>query len=1072
MLDPREAAAGIPYSGLPPEGGELRLFRLDLLRAMQLHKRLVMVLTLLGLAAAVVETVRVWPVYKAESQVYIQPAAPRVLEQGSNNNRWAADAASYESYVQQQVQSVSQPQVLLDALHRLRPGLWQRSGESDQEAAARMGKSIKTERIGSSYQITITAQANSADAAAQIANALAASLIDNVARQQKAGNPERIAMLQEERSRIQSEMNADHTEQEALSKQLGVAAVTPSPTDVFQSENNDLRSALVKARADHDDAAARLASLGGGKSSTSLDAMADEIVATDPGLSSMKQMLEQRRSVLVTQMANLTPNNPQYKQDAAELAQIENTIASHALELRRQVAARIEQRMRADLNRTAEVEEKLNAQVRTLAGTAADSTPRLQRAADLVNDLQRLQNRFSAVDDQLHNLLLENSAPGAAFLSAAAIPPLHPSYGVLLRRALPLALSGFLLATLLAIALHRFDTRIYVAADVERVLGAGPMAQLPELEEVTSGVGEEHFFRLSAALEHAHQQGGLRSCIFTGVGPGVGVSTIAAQVKAILATMGRATTMVDTSGTPPPPATPAEAQTGASTSLVAMQRGNRSTALLQKFAEEKDRPAPALILTDTAPLLISAETEYLARFVDAVIVVIQSGRTTRGQLRAVANTLQRLEVKAAGFVLNRIRLGKADPVFRQAAMDMEQHQRAQLRSGRKEGNLAGFGLPAATDREEEKPDAAPMASLAAENAARAQALGGSAPAAALTATPSPASAESSPAADRFSSAPSAQQPARREYTSQPAPADSAPRVTPLSRNPKSRSERDELAYRYERSLEENRVQRQTAPAPQAERPAATPAAPALSAALNQTPLREQRVELPPVPAPLLPPVPVVAPQQAPSFTEIFSRIESEAAAPPHSPVPAPDLPLPSGPSLTASLTELIAQVKPEMPPAAPPQPAYSASFTALIEQITAAEQKAAPEAIPEAKAAAPQLPHFGSPRNLDLHAGPHDPVDAAVLPEEASAAESAAPQAEFWPPAPAAEFYDSDPLPSTAMERIGPAEILPPRQEPEEPLRETSTTYTPPNMRPWQQEEDEILTLPFKRGQYQGRRRS
>jgi hypothetical protein len=58
------------------------------------------------------------------------------------------------------------------------------------------------------------------------------------------------------------------------------------------------------------------------------------------------------------------------------------------------------------------------------------------------------------------------------------------------------------------------------------------------------------------------------------------------------------------------------------------------------------------------------------------------------------------------------------------------------------------------------------------------------------------------------------------------------------------------------------------------------------------------------------------------------------------------------------------------------------------------------------------------------------------------------------------------------MERIGPAEILPPRQEPEEPLRETSTTYTPPNMRPWQQEEDEILTLPFKRGQYQGRRRS
>ena len=83
------------------------------------------------------------------------------------------------------------------------------------------------------------------------------------------------------------------------------------------------------------------------------------------------------------------------------------------------------------------------------------------------------------------------------------------------------------------------------------------------------------------------------------------------------------------------------------------------------------------MLTDTAPLLISAETEYLARFVDCAIVVVESGVTTRAQFLAAVNTLQRLEVAAVGFVLNRVKLGMADPAFRRSVQDIEKHQHAQ-----------------------------------------------------------------------------------------------------------------------------------------------------------------------------------------------------------------------------------------------------------------------------------------------------------------------------------------------------------------------------------------------------------
>jgi Mrp family chromosome partitioning ATPase len=87
--------------------------------------------------------------------------------------------------------------------------------------------------------------------------------------------------------------------------------------------------------------------------------------------------------------------------------------------------------------------------------------------------------------------------------------------------------------------------------------------------------------------------------------------------------------------------------------------------------------AENLILTDAAPLAFSAETEYLARFVDAAIIVVESGVTTRTQLQQAAATVQRLDVGAVGFVLNRVSLDKADAPFRQSIDQMEDYLRAQ-----------------------------------------------------------------------------------------------------------------------------------------------------------------------------------------------------------------------------------------------------------------------------------------------------------------------------------------------------------------------------------------------------------
>jgi uncharacterized protein involved in exopolysaccharide biosynthesis/Mrp family chromosome partitioning ATPase len=689
-------------------------FRLDLLRSLQMHRGLALSFALIGIGMAVASVARSWPVYFAQSQVYIQPALPKVMEQ-AGGARWAADPITYDSFIQQQVQSATHPDVLLSVLHKLGPDRWQGQNETETAAAERLGRSMDVSRVESSYQISITAHAKDGALSADIANAMAASIVERASREEKAGDSERLEILRQEKDRIQKELESDRTEQESLNAKLGVAAIGAATPDHYDDDIGRLHEELVKARSEHDQAATRLLSMDGEHelSAKALAAESDELIASDPGLISMKTSLNQRRAALITQMANLTPNHPQYKQAAQELAQIDASLEGMTKDLRAKAATRIKQRLSTDLVRTAGMEGRLNAQLGKLAGAAASATPKLQRANDLATDIQRLQTRQSSVEEQLHNLMLEDSTPGAAHLSVTAVTPQHPTNSGLLRKALPMALGGILFGILAALLASNLDTKIYVAADFVHVLGFAPMALLPDFKEVSTGVQEEHLLRLAATIEHAHQLGNLKSCIFTSTGPGTGVTTVSAKVKTILEAMGKPCVLVDASGMLPPQGADFTVKgSHDKQALVASPRGGRSTALLQQLSEEAEGEE-SLVLTDAAPLPISAETEYLARYVDAAIVVVESGVTTRAQLREAADTLQRLNVGSVGFVLNRIGLKKADPAFRNSVRAIEKHLRSQSRSlaRQTERTQAGPAMPALPKAQKvARKEAAPAAS--------------------------------------------------------------------------------------------------------------------------------------------------------------------------------------------------------------------------------------------------------------------------------------------------------------------------------------------------------------------------
>jgi hypothetical protein len=67
-----------------------------------------------------------------------------------------------------------------------------------------------------------------------------------------------------------------------------------------------------------------------------------------------------------------------------------------------------------------------------------------------------------------------------------------------------------------------------------------------------------------------------------------------------------------------------------------------------------------VLLIDADPLPISAYTEYLARGVDASVLLVRSSITTKQELERAARLLERLEVAGVAVILNGMSLERSD----------------------------------------------------------------------------------------------------------------------------------------------------------------------------------------------------------------------------------------------------------------------------------------------------------------------------------------------------------------------------------------------------------------------------
>jgi succinoglycan biosynthesis transport protein ExoP len=522
--------------------------RIDVPRSLRLHKMTATLITLLTLGLGVALAVRHRAMYEATSVVYVSPNFHATLVTNQEQEY------PYDSYIEEQVHSVTKYNVLVDAIGKLKSGVWQAPGESLESAIDRLQHNLNVRRDGQSYQVQITLLGTEPTHLAEIVNAVTESYLEGIKGEEFYGRDERLDSLRQARQEVQNELNDKLHEQTQISQSLGVAVISSDATDQIDAQVAKLRTDLTAAHEQRIQAEAQLSALESGADSPSaaLNSAADEIIAQDPSLLALKSSLSQKRALLLDQLAGMTPNHPLRRTTEEQLAQIETALQQMQTNLRSHAATALEQKLRTDLERATTVEAKLTSDLQSNTHQATHAAPSFQRAQVLKAEITALQTRYATLDERTRNLELESKSPGSVHMfSPARTPtaPLHSNSTIILGMLLPVAL---MVGVGSVVLIDVLDPRVHSGNDIEEILGFSPIGMLFNEKDVTMQVLDECALRLAAGIDQAARTASVHTIVLTSVNAGAGTTSIVESLGSTLAKLGRKTLTIDASGATPP----------------------------------------------------------------------------------------------------------------------------------------------------------------------------------------------------------------------------------------------------------------------------------------------------------------------------------------------------------------------------------------------------------------------------------------------------------------------------------------------------------------------------------------
>ena len=635
------------------------------------------------------------PKYSASASVFVSPvfvanlSAQKELEQKSNYE--------YREYVQQNVRTIDRFDILLDALEHLgkKKSLWEKSKEDDSHAVERLQKALEIQAVPDTYQITVTLEEDHPQGLAEVVNSVVNTYLKKAKAEEFYASDERVKNLTQDRNRLQKEIEAKRARRVAITQALGIGTFSENYVNPYDQLLIDAKESLYDARTAQINSKAQLAAVSESEragGAESLHAAALEMASKDQSLTSLLADQNLRRTQLLTSISGLSPDHPGRKAAERELANLDKARQESSEKLVDSYSDMLLQQRRADAYRTAQVAEKLEAEVAKQASQASWFSSNYQEGIQLGIDLESIGKHLDAIQERIDSISLESRAPGFVRMFSSARPPDSPSKN---RRSKLMALcvvGSLLLGMFVPIGVDTLDPRVHSLRDVERTIGFSPLGWLLDKEEAGPQFAREQVFRLANRLSQDQQGNRSRVFAFTSVKARGGVSSIVSDTARALTRLGVSTLVVEANAYRADPRYRSPDFRGLTILLQSKQsiedaivyggadmpdvipvgdvQNEQSLPDLQNLLEILRQAAEnyQMVLVDIPPILVSADAEFIAHGSDVVVLVIEAESVSKNELQRAGKSLEMLRAPAVSAILNRVQ-GAAANGFGKRALE-------------------------------------------------------------------------------------------------------------------------------------------------------------------------------------------------------------------------------------------------------------------------------------------------------------------------------------------------------------------------------------------------------------------
>lgn len=633
------------------------------------------------------------PNFEVSSLLKIDPVIPSLITKSEE----PSITGFYHDFVRTQATRIKEHSILKQAISQLTPkqhaALFP-PGVPEETCITLLRAWLQATPISRTHLIKLSLQSPDKEGLAPVLNLVMETYIASMQQEQEQKDERRLEYLEDKISLLQKSIITKEEQLEELAK-AALSSSFAESSNIWQSRllalqdlsvrNSNSRIQAENAYIHGQKAAQELKSL-------SLDPLVEEGVLNNQGINfttswTYQQLQEMRKSIDGVTAENEDRIRVEKRMEA--MREYEKTLRTETHNnIDGVMTGKRELELQQDLIERKKVydealatEQELLAELETTMQKSAENSARLLKGQALAVELAHDRDLLFRLDTRIHELKIESRAPLRVMVESLARPPKEPTGSNIKKLLMACIVLSFGSVGALFMLIELRDNRINSPKNVLQALGSPPswpIARTPEgiafhqvLQTAPESTTAKAIRSLATKLYREQQERQAKIFLFSGVEAGNGISGIAQNVASSLLGQSEKVLLIDTNlqewdlnGLATDTPEPLSRQMTADSIQHDPERGydvlipfipkssNRTaTRLLGELLEDACKDYD-FICIDSAPVLKSDLSEYLAVRSDVVVLICQGNSTNYRDLRRAAEIIIRLEVPALAPVLN------------------------------------------------------------------------------------------------------------------------------------------------------------------------------------------------------------------------------------------------------------------------------------------------------------------------------------------------------------------------------------------------------------------------------------